>query len=163
MKAFLGTLVFTILVPGTFVGALPIVLGVASRTSGSAGSRLAGLFLVLAGAGIYIWAATAFVREGKGTPSPTAPPQQFVALGPYRYVRNPIYVGELIVVIGLAAILGSALVLIYASGLFAILHLFIVTFEEPGLRRRFGGAYDEYLREVDRWFPFKYFLNREST
>jgi len=50
MKAFLGTLVFTILVPGTFVGALPIVLGVTSRTPGSSGPRAAGLFLVLAGA-----------------------------------------------------------------------------------------------------------------
>ncbi|MCH7781386.1 MAG: hypothetical protein IH848_11125, partial [Acidobacteria bacterium] len=82
------------------------------------------LFLILVGAAIYIWAATAFVREGKGTPSPTAPPTQFVAVGPYRYVRNPIYIGELIVVAGLAAILGSALVLIYAGGLFAVLHMF---------------------------------------
>lgn len=163
MKAFLGTLVFTILVPGTFVAALPIVLGRNSSTPGSAGARVAGFFLVLVGAAIYVWAATAFVRVGKGTPSPTAPPMQFVALGPYRYVRNPIYVGELIVVAGLASILGSALVLIYASGLFAILHLFILTYEEPGLRRRFGGAYDDYLGEVDRWLPLRYLLKREST
>ncbi|MCH8338555.1 MAG: isoprenylcysteine carboxyl methyltransferase, partial [Chloroflexi bacterium] len=124
MKALLGTLVFTILVPGAFVIGLPIMLGISSSTPGFVGSRTAGLLLILAGVAIYVWAATAFVREGKGTPSPTAPPTQFVAVGPYRYVRNPIYIGELIVVAGLAAILGSALVLIYAGGLFAVLHMF---------------------------------------
>ena len=107
MKALLGTLVFTFLVPGAFIGVLPVVIGMASRNPGFAGSRVAGFFLVLVGVAIYVWAATAFVRVGKGTPSPTAPPMQFVALGPYRYVRNPIYIGELIVVVGLASILGS--------------------------------------------------------
>ncbi|MCI0854982.1 MAG: isoprenylcysteine carboxyl methyltransferase, partial [Chloroflexi bacterium] len=103
MKALLGTLVFSILVPGAFVVAIPVALGMASRSPGFVGSRTAGLFLILVGAAIYTWAATAFVREGKGTPSPTAPPTHFVAVGPYRYVRNPIYIGELIVVAGLAA------------------------------------------------------------
>jgi len=163
MKALLGTLVFTILVPGAFVIGLPIMLGISSSTPGFVGSRTAGLLLILAGVAIYVWAATAFVLEGKGTPSPTAPPTQFVAVGPYRYVRNPIYIGELIVVAGLAAILGSALVLIYAGGLFAVLHMFIVTYEEPGLRRRFGSAYDGYVREVDRWLPFGKIWRRKST
>ena len=163
MKALLGTLVFSILVPGAFVVAFPVALGMASRSPGFVGSRTAGLFLILVGAAIYTWAATAFVREGKGTPSPTAPPTQFVAVGPYRYVRNPIYIGELIVVAGLAAVLGSAPVLIYAGGLFAVLHMFIVTYEEPGLRRRFGSAYDGYVREVDRWLPFGKISRRKST
>ena len=162
MKPFLGTLVFTIFIPGAFVIVLPILLGMASRSHRFAGYYAAGPFLVLAGAVIYVWAATAFVREGKGTPSPTAPPLEFVAIGPYRYVRNPIYVGELIVIIGIAAFFGSALVLLYASGLFAILNLFIVGYEEPDLRRRFGSAYEDYVREVGRWLPFRYLLQRES-
>ena len=160
MKPFLGTLVFTILVPGAFVIVLPIFLGAVSRSPRTTGYGVAGLFLVLAGAAIYVWAAAAFVREGRGTPSPTAPPLEFVVIGPYRYVRNPIYVGELIVIIGVAAIFGSVLVLIYASGLFAVLHLFIVANEEPGLRLRFGSAYDDYVREVGRWLPFRYLLRR---
>ena len=163
MKPFLGTLVFTILVPGAFVIVLPVLLGTVSRSPNFTGYGAAGLFLVLVGAGIYVWAAMAFVREGRGTPSPNAPPLVFVVVGPYRYVRNPIYVGELIVVIGIAAIFGSALVLIYASGLFAVLHLFIVAYEEPGLRRRFGSAYDDYVMEVSRWLPFGYLLRRESA
>ena len=163
MKALLGTLVFTILVPGAFVIGLPIMLGISSSTPGFVGSRTAGLLLILAGVAIYVWAATEFVLEGRGTPSPTAPPTQFVAVGPYRYVRNPIYIGELIVVTGLAAVLGSELVLIYAGGLFAVLHLFIVTYEEPGLRRRFGSTYDGYVSEVDRWLPFGKISRRKST
>ncbi len=162
MKPFLETLVFTILIPGSFVIVLPIFIGLASRSQPFAGYSAAGPFLILAGAMIYIWAATAFVREGEGTPSPTAPPLKFVALGPYRYVRNPIYVGELIVIIGIAAIYGSALVLFYASGLFAILFLFIVGYEEPDLMRRFGSAYEDYVREVGRWLPLRYLLRRKS-
>ncbi len=162
MKPFLGTLVFTIFIPGSFVIVLPIFIGLASRSQPFAGYSPAGPLLILAGVVIYIWAATAFVQDGKGTPSPTAPPLEFVAIGPYRYVRNPIYVGELIVIIGIAAIFGSALVLFYASGLFAILYLFIVGYEEPDLRRRFGSAYEDYVREVGRWLPLRYMLRQIS-
>ena len=162
MKPFLRTLLFTIFIPGSFVIVLPILLGWASRSQRFAGYCAAGPFLVLAGALIYVWAATAFVREGKGTPSPTAPPLEFVAVGPYRYVRNPIYVGELIVIIGIAAIFGSAYVLFYASVLFAVLSLFIVGYEEPDLSRRFGSAYEDYVREVGRWLPLRYLLRRKS-
>ena len=166
MNALLGTLVFTILVLGTFVIVLPILIGMVSGISDFASQSVAllvGASLIVIGSGIYVWSATAFVREGKGTPSPTAPPLEFVATGPYRYVRNPIYVGELVFVIGVAAVFGSMLILIYASALFALLHLFVIGYEEPNLTRRFGNSYIEYLNQVDRWLPFRFIMRRESA
>ena len=166
MNALLGTLVFTIFVPGTFVIVLPILIGMVSGIPDLASQSVAllvGASLIVIGAGIYVWSATAFVREGKGTPSPTAPPLEFVATGPYRYVRNPIYAGELVFVIGVAAVFGSMLILIYASGLFVVLHLFVIVYEEPNLTRRFGNSYIEYLKQVDRWLPFRFIMLRESA
>ena len=163
MKAFLGTLVFTISVPGLFVVALPIMLGMVSSSARLSGNFAVGIVLLLVGAAIYVWAATAFVRKGKGTPAPIAPPIEFVVVGPYRYIRNPIYIGELIVVIGLAAIFGSALVLIYGGGLFPAFHLFVVGYEEPDLSRRFGRAYNDYVGEVGRWLPLRYLLKQKSA
>jgi len=166
MNALLGTLVFTIFVPGTFVIVLPILIGMVSGIpdlASQSGALLVGASLIVIGAGIYVWSATAFVREGKGTPSPTAPPLEIVATGPYRYVRNPIYVGELVFVIGVAAVFESMLILIYASGLFAVLYLFVIAYEEPNLTRRFGNSYIEYLKQVDRWLPFRFIMGRESA
>jgi len=158
----LGTLLFTILVLGAFVIVLLILLGTVSGSPSFTGHGAAGLFLVLVGAAIYVWGATAIVREGGGTLSSTAPPLQFIVIGAYRYIRNPIYVGELIVVIGVAAIFGLVLVLTYTSGLFAVLHLFIMGHEEPDLRSRVGSAYEDYVGEVGRWLPFAYLLRRSQ-
>ena len=156
LRPALGTLVFALVVVGPVVALVPWVVsgwrlepplldGEASRWIG------APLFLI----GLPIWgdAALRFVRQGRGTPAPVAPPVQLVVTGLYGYVRNPMYVGVLAMIFGQALFLGSRGTLIY--GLCAALgfHLFVVLYEEPALRDRFGAEYLAYCRQVHRWIP----------
>jgi protein-S-isoprenylcysteine O-methyltransferase Ste14 len=94
-----------------------------------------------------------FARVGRGTPAPWAPPERFVATGLYRWVRNPMYVGVLLIVLGEGLLLASWPVLAWATLLAAVFHLFVVFVEEPSLRARFGTEYDGYRRRVGRWLP----------
>jgi protein-S-isoprenylcysteine O-methyltransferase Ste14 len=71
----------------------------------------------------------------------------------YRYVRNPMYLGALLVLLGEAVFFRSMSGLLYALGWFALIHLVVQFYEEPYLRRRFGGDYECYTRAVDRWLP----------
>ena len=95
----------------------------------------------LAGALMTAWCIGTFVGKGQGTPAPFDPPREFVASGPYRYVRNPMYIGALGVILGagLAAASPSIVALAGAFGLCA--HLFVVLYEEPALEKRFGESY----------------------
>jgi protein-S-isoprenylcysteine O-methyltransferase Ste14 len=76
-----------------------------------------------------------------------------VAVGPYRWVRNPIYIGALLVVVGEAWLFLSLPLLAYGGAMAIFFHLFVVSYEEPTLRRRFGSSYREYQRIVPRWIP----------
>jgi protein-S-isoprenylcysteine O-methyltransferase Ste14 len=96
-----------------------------------------------------------FATVGQGTPAPFDPPRKLVVLGFFRYVRNPIYVGALLIVIG-EAILTDALgvrLLFWIAGGFCAVHLFVVFYEEPTLQRKFGDEYEQYLKQVPRWIP----------
>lgn len=96
-----------------------------------------------------------FGWTGRGTPAPMAPPQRLVVVGFYRYVRNPMYVGFAFGWIGLWIIFGRANLGIIAAVASAALtvHLFVLFYEEPTLRRKFGESYLEYCRTVRRWWP----------
>lgn len=96
-----------------------------------------------------------FGWTGHGTPAPVAPPQQLVTVGFYRYVRNPMYLGFALGWIGLWIVFGHANpVLIASVAAVAVgVHLFVVFYEEPTLRKKLGPAYDEYCRNVRRWWP----------
>ena len=96
-----------------------------------------------------------FGRTGHGTPAPIAPPQQLVVVGFYRYVRNPMYLGFFTGWICLWIVFGQANTLVIASAVAVILgvHLFILFYEEPTLRKKFGPAYLDYSRNVPRWLP----------
>jgi protein-S-isoprenylcysteine O-methyltransferase Ste14 len=113
------------------------------------------LSLIVATSGIYmvVWVSVTFVRQGKGTAMPLLPPTKFVAIGLYKYVRNPMYVGLLVVIIAEAAFFRSVWLLVYASLLWLAVHSYVVNIEEPDLGRRFGIAYEEYLMETPRWIP----------
>jgi protein-S-isoprenylcysteine O-methyltransferase Ste14 len=84
---------------------------------------------------------------------PWAPPDRFVVRGTYRFVRNPMYVGVVALILGQALLLGRWILVAWAAAAAIIFHLFLVLHEEPGLRRRFGTEYDEYSRRVGRWAP----------
>ena len=90
---------------------------------------------------------------GLGTPGLWDAPRRVVAAGPYRWVRNPIYIAALLIVSGEAWLFLSADLLLYASALAVAFHLLVTGYEEPRLRARFGGPYEAYRRAVSRWFP----------
>jgi protein-S-isoprenylcysteine O-methyltransferase Ste14 len=115
----------------------------------------AGVVLVIVGGLVAAWCVVLFAREGQGTPAPVDPPKVFVATGPYRFVRNPMYVGFIGMLSGLALILRSPSSLSLALLLLAVGHPFVVFYEEPSLRQRFGDSYLRYCRRVPRWLPLK--------
>jgi protein-S-isoprenylcysteine O-methyltransferase Ste14 len=112
-----------------------------------------GVMLLLAGACVALLCVVLFVSRGRGTPAPFDAPREFVATGPYRWTRNPMYVGGFGMLLGLALVLRSPAVLLLVAAAAIVLHLFVVTYEEPTLRRQFGAPYEEYLRRVNRWLP----------
>ncbi|MEW6323604.1 MAG: isoprenylcysteine carboxylmethyltransferase family protein [Acidobacteriota bacterium] len=94
-----------------------------------------------------------FAFEGRGTPAPIAPTERLVVSGLYRFVRNPMYVSVVTVVLGQALLLGSAPLLAYAGVVWLASHLFVLLYEEPTLRRTYGEAYERYCANVARWRP----------
>jgi protein-S-isoprenylcysteine O-methyltransferase Ste14 len=94
-----------------------------------------------------------FVRQGHGTPAPWAPTDRLIVSGFYPYVRNPMYIGVLLMILGQAVLLWSAAIAIYGTIAALGFHLWVLGYEEPFLRRRYGDAYQAYCRRVHRWWP----------
>lgn len=150
------TLIALILVPGVAVVLVPWLI---LSAAGDAWPGRWGPVELLAAAGaavglaMIVWVAWAFVRRGRGTPIPIDPPAEFVAAGLFRRVRNPMYVGALLVLLAEALFFRSGWLLAYAVALWAALHAFVVLVEEPQLARRFGDSYRAYCAAVPRWLP----------
>lgn len=115
--------------------------------------RPLGWALVLAGALLALWCVGTFVARGRGTPAPFDPPREFVAAGPYRYVRNPMYIGGFGVLLGAGLALQSPSILGLAFLFLLLVHLLVLLYEEPSLARRFGDPYLRYKSSVRRWLP----------
>ncbi len=98
-----------------------------------------------------------FGTTGEGTPAPFDAPRKFVAVGPYRYVRNPMYLGMAMALIGEAVLFAeresAARILWYGLALAAVTECFVLFYEEPTLKRKFGAEYEAYCRSVRRWWP----------
>ena len=123
------------------------------RPAGMGVSQVLGASVVVAGAALALWCVLAFALVGRGTPAPFDPPRRLVVQGPYRFVRNPMYVGAGLGLAG-AALFFQSLALVGFTGLFFLAtHLLVRWYEEPTLRRTFGEAYDGYCRRVRRWRP----------
>jgi len=114
-----------------------------------------GLGAVLGGIGFALALAcvATFVVLGRGTPAPFDPPKIFVAAGPYRYARNPMYIGAGAVLIGFGLYRRSLAILVFSALWLLLAHLFVVCYEEPTLRKKFGLAYQQYCLGVPRWVP----------
>ncbi|HVT57487.1 MAG TPA: isoprenylcysteine carboxylmethyltransferase family protein [Thermoanaerobaculia bacterium] len=113
----------------------------------------AGWVLMAAGAALAASCIGTFVVRGRGTPAPFDAPRQFVAVGPYRVVRNPMYLAGLCILIAYGLVERSGSIVLFAGAWILLVHLAVVTLEEPDLRRKFGTAYADYCRAVPRWLP----------
>ena len=109
--------------------------------------------VIAAGTALYVWCVWNFAAVGRGTPGPWDAPSRCVAAGPYRWVRNPIYVAALLIVLGEAWLFMSLWLVAYAGAMAVFFHLFVTGYEERTLRRRFGRTYLEYQHTVSRWIP----------
>ena len=117
--------------------------------------QVLGMVIAAAGAILAVSCILTFVFVGKGTPAPFDPPRRLVIAGPYAIVRNPMYLGAILALLG-AALFYQALALAgYAAVFWLITHLFVVSYEEPTLRQTFGEAYDAYCKRVGRWTPLR--------
>ena len=102
---------------------------------------------------MLIWCFWDFLAKGGGTPAPVEPPRELVVAGLYKYVRNPMYVGVLLMIIGHFLWFGYWNLLIYAAVVFIAFNTFVAFYEEPNLKTRFGTTYEDYLKRVPRWIP----------
>jgi protein-S-isoprenylcysteine O-methyltransferase Ste14 len=150
----LAAALYALAVPGTMTVVVPwLMLREAEGLSAArAWYHHLGWLPVVSGAAIVACCVYAFVVRGHGTPAPTAPPTALVAVGPYRWTRNPMYLGILAMLAGEALAFRSPAMLAYALSAWAVMELFVRWYEEPSLARRFGPAYDAYRRRVPRWF-----------
>ena len=115
--------------------------------------QVAGMLIGAAGAALALSCVLTFALVGKGTPAPFDPPRRLVVRGPYRWVRNPMYVGAGLALAD-AALFYRSLALLGYVGVFALAtHLFVLAYEEPTLRRTFGKDYEAYCRKTGRWWP----------
>lgn len=151
----LKTAIFSVLVPGTVAFVVPwwLLQGAGGAMVPVPSVWLVGVLPIMAGVGLYLWCAAAFTFIGHGTPAPIDAPTVLVARGAYRWVRNPMYVAVLAVVIGEALLFRSLVLAGYALFLWALFHAFVVLVEEPSLGAQFGASYATYQRTVPRWIP----------
>src|ERR671911_1356914 len=149
--AAVGSLTHFVLQPGVVAGLVPWWLTgwrVRQPLPGWALAplRVAGLALLAAGVLVLLHAFIRFVGEGVGTPAPIAPTQQLVVGGPYRYVRNPMYLAVTAIIVGQALALGQSGLLLYAAIVGGAMVAFASGYEEPALARQFGAQYEAYRR-----------------
>jgi len=115
--------------------------------------QVTGMFVGGLGAVLVVLCVAAFVRVGRGTPAPFDPPRRLVMVGPYRFVRNPMYIGAGLALFGAALFYRSPQLLSYLGVLSVVTHLFVVLYEEPTLKRSFSTEYSNYCHSVGRWWP----------
>ena len=115
--------------------------------------QIVGMICGMIGAVVALWCIFTFAIIGKGTPAPFDPPRSLVIRGPYRFVRNPMYIGAGLALAG-ASLFYESLPVMWYIGIFLVaMHLFVVLYEEPALRKTFGQDYESYCIRVSRWLP----------
>jgi protein-S-isoprenylcysteine O-methyltransferase Ste14 len=149
------SIVWALLMPGFFAGYVPWRFFGLSRVHLSLRSPvpLLGLAGMGLGAALLLGCIWEFARSGRGTLSPLDPPRELVVRGVYRYVRNPMYLCVTMIVLGEVLLTRSAGLLLYWAIWFLAATLFVLGYEEPTLRRRFGPSYERYRATVGRWVP----------
>lgn len=155
--AGMGSAAFFVAAPGVVAGLVPWlltgwVLPSSSSTSQIVPGAIAAI-AILSGLVVLVGAFVRFVREGAGTPAPIAPTDRLVVGGTFRFVRNPMYVAVVTIVLGQSLLFASTTVLVYALFVWAAMAAFVHWYEEPVLTERHGRQYDDYRRNVRAWWP----------
>jgi protein-S-isoprenylcysteine O-methyltransferase Ste14 len=138
--------------PGVVAGLLPWLI-VSNDTGRGNGWFWLGLLVFAVGLSLLLWCVRDFYVTGKGTLAPWDPPKALVRVGLYRLVRNPMYVGVIVLVTGWSLLSGSRQLAIYVLVLVVVFHLRVLLFEEPWLARTFPDAWQTYRASVPRWIP----------
>jgi protein-S-isoprenylcysteine O-methyltransferase Ste14 len=115
--------------------------------------RIAGVALILAGLPVLLDSFARFAIQGLGTPAPVFPTKHLVVTGWYRYVRNPMYVAVVSIIVGQALLFGNVHVLEYGAAAWLVTHFFVLAYEEPAMRATFGEEYQQFCQNVPRWIP----------
>ena len=150
----LKTIIFVFIAPATVTIYLPYMMLAGRVGTPQLGAvRYVGLLPIIVGACIECWCAWDFAMKGRGTPAPFDPPKELVVRGLYRRVRNPMYVGVMSILLGEVWLFASRTLLWYAGLVFIGFNLFVLLYEEPTLRGKFGAAYERYCAAVPRWLP----------
>jgi protein-S-isoprenylcysteine O-methyltransferase Ste14 len=153
-SAALGSFVFLLVTPGTVAVLVPsLITGWRRPPEPVPWVDAVGWVLVLTGAAVLVHAFVAFAWHGRGTPAPAAPTERLVVEGAYRYVRNPMYVAVLAVVLGQVLLFTSWGLFAYLLVLFITVDTFVHIYEEPTLREAYGPSYEEFCEHVPRWLP----------
>jgi protein-S-isoprenylcysteine O-methyltransferase Ste14 len=151
-----GSVIFLFAAPGIVAGAIPWWISgwrMQPAFLGFEPLRWPGLLLLALGAVMLLETFTRFALQGRGTPAPLYPTERLVITGSYRFVRNPMYVAVVALILGQALLLGSVSLLIYGFCVWLIVHAFVLAYEEPTLRQTFGEQYETYCSHVGRWLP----------
>jgi protein-S-isoprenylcysteine O-methyltransferase Ste14 len=155
-SAIAGSAIFLVLAPGTVAVYVPWTLcrwHLAPPLLGFFPFRIVGALLIALGLPVLLDSFGRFAIQGLGTPAPVAPPQHLVVTGLYRHVRNPMYVAVASLIFGQGLFFGSVRVLEYGLVVWLAFHLFVLLYEEPALRSKFGDEYKEFCANVRRWLP----------
>jgi protein-S-isoprenylcysteine O-methyltransferase Ste14 len=154
--AILGSAVFLVIAPGFVAGLVPWWISgwrLEAAPLGFPIFRVAGGILIALGAIGLLDSFVRFAVQGVGTPAPVFPTRRLVVTGLYRYVRNPMYVAVVSTILGQALIFGNVGLLAYGALVWLLFHVFVLVYEEPSLKARFGSEYRVFCAEVPRWVP----------
>jgi protein-S-isoprenylcysteine O-methyltransferase Ste14 len=156
LLAVMGSAVFFAAAPGTVAGLVPWWIShwrMETRASAWIPLRFFGGLLIIAGVPVLVDSFARFAFQGVGTPAPVFPTKHLVVTGLYRFVRNPMYVAVVSVILGQGLILGNFRILEYGGLVWLAFHLFVRAYEEPTLRASFGPQYEQFCDAVPRWIP----------
>ena len=152
----IGSAIFLVIAPGIVAGYVPWRIcrwRAEAPLLGISGFRYVGVLLIAAGLAILLDSFGRFALQGLGTPAPVFPTRYLVVTGLFRYVRNPMYVSVVSLILGQGMFFGSIRLLEYGVAIWAAFHLFVLTYEEPTLRKAYGPEYEQFCTNVPRWIP----------
>jgi protein-S-isoprenylcysteine O-methyltransferase Ste14 len=156
ISVILGSALFLVAAPGIVAGYVPWRIcqwHFGAPLLGTSWLRLVGVFLIAAGLPVLLDSFGRFALQGLGTPAPIFPTRRLVVSGLFRYVRNPMYIAVVRLILGQGLLFGNLRVLEYGLAVWIGFYLFVLIYEEPVLRKSYGKVYEEFCANVPPWIP----------